>query len=149
MRLSCLLVVIATAPGCYRFVPETAPEPQIGTVYRAHLTPSGTTALTPYLGRDVVTVDGTMLRATDSAFAVAMAQSMSRTEQRPTLWAGEEMLLPRLTIERFERRELDGKRSLRAGSLLAVGALVSAKLWFTIRGKATGDPNIGPGPISP
>ena len=135
--------------GCYRYVAETASGPAVGSVYRAHLTPAGSTTLAPFLGRDVVAFEAQVLSATDSALTVAMAQTLVRSVPRPTLWAGEQMTIARTTIDRYERRELDRGRSMRYAALYTASAVVAGKLWLSIRGRVSGEAPSGPGPITP
>jgi hypothetical protein len=149
MTRAWLMLAPVVAMGCYRYVPETALVPVVGGVYRAHLTPAGSSSLAPLLGRDVVAFEGHVLSTTDTALTVSMSQTLLRAAPRPTIWAGEQMTIGRGTIQRFERRELDRGRSLRYAALIGAGTIVAGKLWLSIKGRASGDPNPGPGPIPP
>jgi hypothetical protein len=143
------LGVAVLLPACYRYVPESAPEPVLGGSYRAHLTPGGSQTLARYLGSDVVSFEGRFLSATDTAYLVSMAQTMSKLHQRPVIWTGDQLSIPRGTIATFERRELDRNRSLRFAALYTAGAIAAGAIWFSISGRVSSTGNPGPGPINP
>jgi hypothetical protein len=144
-----ILGLVALVPACYRYVPETATEPMVGGSYRATLTPTGAQTMTKYLGSEVTSFEARILSTTDSAYLVAMAQTMSRLHRRPVLWTGDQLTIPRSTIATFERRELDRNRSMRYAALYTVGAIAAGAVWFSISGKVSSTGNPGPGPINP
>jgi len=150
MKRAISLIGVALAlSACYRYVVESAPQPSVGAEYRAHLTPSGSATLAPYLGREVQSFEGRILSASDTAYFVSVAQTASKLSTRPTIWAGEQMTIPRETILRFERKELDRKRSVRYAALYTAGALLAGSIWFSISGRASASGDPGPGPITP
>jgi hypothetical protein len=90
--------------------------------------------------------DGRIVTVTDTAYLVAMSATLKRTEQRQTVWSGEQLTIPRTAVSRFELRQLDRPRTLRAAALYTVGLVVLGALVFSIRGVVSGD---GSGPPPP
>ncbi|HSA54568.1 MAG TPA: hypothetical protein VLE53_02640 [Gemmatimonadaceae bacterium] len=135
--------------ACYRYIPETAPEPLPGSEYRAHLTPEGAALLRPLLGQDVIRVDGRVLAVSDTAYQVAMGATGVSTDPRPVIWSGEQMWIPRAAVERFERRELDRPRTMRAAALYTAGVMLAGSVWLSINGRASERGGGGPGPTPP
>lgn len=132
-----LILLTASAPACYRYVPELEPEPSVGSEYRAHLTEAGTQQLQPILGQGIAAVDGRIIGANDSSYQLTVGKTIPREDPRPIIWAGELVFLPRGAIERLERRELDRGRTMRAAALYTAGALVVGSIWLSISGKAS------------
>jgi hypothetical protein len=148
-RITIALAAAALCSACYKYVPETAPEPTLGAQYRATLTPLGSQSLSKYLGSDVTAFEARFVSATDSAYLVSMAQTMSKLHSRSVIWNGDQMTIPRNTIAQFERRELDRKRSMRYAALYTAGAIVAGAVWFSISGKSSSSGPPPPGPINP
>jgi hypothetical protein len=105
--------------------------------------------LQPLLGRDIEKLDGRILSVSDTSFLFAMGATISRFDPRPTIWSGEQMSIPRSTVELIERRELDRKRTVRAVTLGSVGLLALGGLFISIGGKVSGDNTTPPGPPPP
>lgn len=148
-RASIVALGALALSACYRYVPETAPEPAPGSDYRAHLTAEGAARLRPLLGQDVVRVDGRLLAVTDSAYQVAMGATGVTTDPRPVIWSGEQIWIPRSTVERFERRQLDRPRTMRAAALYTAGVMLAGSVWLSISGRASEKGGGGPGPTPP
>ena len=149
LRVTGVPVLALTVFGaCYRYVPATG-DLVVGGSYRGHLTPEGSQQVARLVGENVVLFDGRIVSVTDSAYLVAMGATLKRTEVRPTVWTGEQLLIPRTAVGQFEARELDRPRTLRAGALYAVGLVALGALVFSIRGAAEGDGNPPPPPPPP
>ena len=88
-RASFLAMGALALSACYRYVPETAPDPAAGSEYRAYLTTEGAARLRPLLGQDVIRVDGRVLAVSDTAFQVSMGATGVTTDPRPVIWSGE------------------------------------------------------------
>jgi hypothetical protein len=135
--------------SCYRFVPETAARPELGSEYRAHLTLEGSQRLERYLGQGVASVTGRVLAASDSNFLLAMGSSVKRDDPRQVVWSGEQITIPFSAVQRLERRELDRGRTLRASLFGGAGLLLAGAIWMSVGGKAQGTPPGGDGTIPP
>lgn len=148
-RTSLLLAALVGVCACYRYVPETSPEPAVGVEYRAHLTPEGSVQLRPFLGQDVVRVDGRLVAVNDTVYEVSMGATTTSHDPRPIIWSGELMRLPKGAVERIERRELDRRRTVRAAALYTAGVVLAGSVWLSISGRATQTGDGGGGPIRP
>ena len=148
-RASFVAVGALALCACYRYVPETAPEPVPGSEYRAHLTPEGAARLRPLVGQDVIRVDGRVLAVSDTAYHVSLGATGVTTDPRPVIWSGEQMWIPRSAVERLERRELDRPRTMRAAALYTAGVMLAGSVWLSISGRASAKGGGGPGPAPP
>lgn len=135
--------------ACYRYVPVTNGELTVGGAYRGHLTPEGSRQVARIVGEDVLRFDGRIVTVLDTAYLVAMSATLKRSEQRPTIWTGEELLIPRSAVNRFELRELDRPRTVRAAALYAAGAFAIGVLLFSIKSLASGEGTTTPPPPPP
>jgi hypothetical protein len=147
-RTSFLLAALVGVCACYRYVPETTPEPAAGAEYRALLTPEGSVQLRPILGQDVTRVDGRLIAVNDTAYVLAMGASTTSADPRPIIWSGEVVQLPKPAVDHLERRELDRPRTVRAAALYTAGVVLAGSVWLSISGRATNSGD-GPGPIRP
>ena len=148
-RASFLAMGALALSACYRYVPETAPDPVAGSEYRAYLTTEGAARLRPLLGQDVIRVDGRVLAVSDTAFQVSMGATGVTTDPRPVIWSGEQIWIPRAAVERIERRELDRPRTMRAAALYTAGVMLAGSVWLSISGRASEKGGGGPGPAPP
>ena len=130
------LAAVLMLSGCYRYVPSSASAPiAAGSEVRLTLTPAGSAALTPILGRDSRAVEGHVSSVTDGAYVVAVSGILKREQGSGgeasltrTTWAGESVSIPRAAIEGVELRSLDAKKT---GIVAAVGtvlAIVAVKI---------------------
>jgi hypothetical protein len=150
LRVTGFPVLALTLFGaCYRYVPATPGDLILGGAYRGHLTPEGSQRVARLVGEDVVLFDGRIITVTDTAYLVAMSATLKRTEVRPTVWTGEQLVIPRAAVNRFELRELDRPRTLRAAALYTVGLVAVGALVFSIKGLVSGDGNTTVPPIPP
>jgi hypothetical protein len=143
------LAALVGVCACYRYVPDTSPQPAVGSEYRAHLTSDGSTQVRPILGQNVVRVDGRLIAVSDSVYEVAMGATTTSVDPRPTIWSGEVIRLPRDAVDRMERRELDRPRTVRAAALYTAGVVLAGSVWLSISGRASESGGNGPGPINP
>jgi len=149
LRVTGYPVLALTLLGaCYRYVPVTG-DLVVGGAYRGHLTPEGSQHVARLVGENVQLFDGRIVAVTDTAYLVSMSATFKRTEVRPTVWTGEQLVIPRSAVNRFELRELDRPRTVRAAALYTVGLVALGALVFSIRGIVSGDGNTTPPPIPP
>jgi hypothetical protein len=139
-------VLLLTA--CYRYVPVTGGDLVLGDVYRGHLTSDGTQLVARTMGADVGAFDGRLLTSTDTALVVSVASTVRRADPRRMIWSGEELVIPRSAVGTFERRELDGRRTVGAVLLTALGIAATGAIWLSIKGRVSGNPGGGP-PVTP
>jgi hypothetical protein len=132
--------------ACYRYVPTTGTDLVAGQVYRGHLSPNGTERVARLMGADVGRFDGRVVTATDTALLVAISSTVKRSDPRRMIWSGEQLAIPRDAIATYERRELDGRRTMGAALLGAAAILATGAIWLSIKGKAEGNPGPGPSP---
>jgi hypothetical protein len=135
--------------SCYRYVPATTTDLVVGSAYRGHLTEEGSRRVAPIVGEDVVGFDGRIVTVTDTAYLVAMSATMKRTDPRPTVWTGEQLVIPRSAVNRFELRELDRPRTMRAAALYTAGIVGIGILVFSIKSIASGSGTVNPPPPPP
>lgn len=138
-----LLLLFALLPGCYRYVPEPTLDPVPGMEYRAYLSATGSEQMRPLLGQDVVYFGGRAVAVHDTIFEFVMGSTVKRTDPRPMIWSGERIAVPRGTLERIERREMDRRRTVRAAALFTAGTFVVGSIWLGVSGKSSGS---GTGP---
>ena len=135
--------------ACYRYVPASSGDVIAGGQYRGHLTAEGSQRVSRLVGENVERFDGRIVTVTDTAYLVAMSATLKRLDDRQTVWTGEQLLIPRSAVNRFELRQLDRPRTLRAAALYAVGLLAVGALIFTIKGVASQDGSPPPPPPPP
>ena len=75
-----------------------------------------------------------------------MSATLKRSDSRQTVWTGEQLIIPRSAVNRFELRQLDRPRTMRAAALYSGGLLAVGVLVFSIKGITSGSP---PGPTGP
>ena len=135
--------------ACYRYVPATTESLQVGGSYRGHLTDEGSRRVAPLVGENVATFDGRIVTVLDTAYLIAMSATLKRSEQRATVWTGEQLVIPRSAVNRFELRQLDRPRTMRAAALYGGGMLVIGVLVFSIKSLASGSGSVNPPPPPP
>jgi hypothetical protein len=113
------------------------------------LSAEGSQQVARLVGENVTRFDGRILVVSDSAYLVAMSATLKQMEERATVWTGEELMIPRTAVNRFERRELDRQRTIRAAGLYALGIAAVGALLFSIQGAATQDGTPPPPPPPP
>jgi len=142
-------LVLTLFSACYRYVPATTGDPVVGGAYRGHFTDEGSRRVAPLVGENVSTFDGKVVTVTDTAYLIAMSATFKRTEARTTVWTGEQLIIPRSAVNRFELRELDRPRTIRAAALYSAGILALGVLVFSIKSLASGGGTVSPPPPPP
>jgi hypothetical protein len=117
--------------------------------YRGHLTDEGSRRVAPVIGENVEQFDGRIVTVLDTAYLVAMSATLKRTEQRRTVWTGEQLMIPRSAVNRFELRQLDRPRTIRAAALYGGGMLAIGVLVFSIKSLSSGSGTVTPPPPPP
>ena len=135
--------------ACYRYVPTNTASLVAGTEYRGHLSPEGSQQVARLVGENVERFDGRIISVLDTAYLVAMSATLKRADVRQTVWTGEQLLIPRSAVRRFELRELDRSRTVRAAALYSLGILAIGVLVFSVNGVVGGSPPTGGGPPPP
>jgi hypothetical protein len=134
--------------ACYRYVPTTG-DVTVGGAYRGHLTQEGSQRVAPLVGENVERFDGRIITVTDTSYLVSMSATQRRADARQIVWTGERLVIPRSAVNKFETRELDRKRTMRAAILYAVAVIGVGALVFSIKGGSGGDGGQPPPPPPP
>lgn len=127
-----LVLVPLIASGCYHYLPAGSSPPAPGTRIRVHLTETGTTQLSGYLGPRIASVDGNLLALTDSSYILSVTGVVSETGAEE-FWTNERAELTRSAVSRVEQRRLDRARTALTSAGLAslvVGAVVAGNGGF-------------------
>jgi hypothetical protein len=143
------MLALTLFSSCYRYVPTTTTDLVVGGAYRGHLTEEGSRLVAPIVGQDVVGFDGRIVTVTDTAYLIAMSATRKRTDPRPTIWTGEQLVIPRSAVNRFELRELDRPKTMRAAALYTAGIVGVGILVFSIKSLASGSGTVTPPPPPP
>jgi hypothetical protein len=78
-----------------------------------------------------------------------MSATQRRADARQIVWTGERLVIPRSAVNKFETRELDRKRTMRAAILYAAAVIGVGALVFSIKGGSGGDGGQPPPPPPP
>ena len=132
--------------ACYRYVPATTTEIIVGGAYRGHLTAEGSRDVTRLVGENVEWFDGRIITVTDTAYIVAMSATQKRADPRSTVWAGEQLVIPKHAVNKIEARELDRGRTLKAALFYTLGIVSVGALVFSIKGGSGGNGGEPPPP---
>ena len=135
--------------ACYRYVPTPSTDVVPGGAYRGHFTEEGSQRVATIVGANVERFDGRIVSVLDTAYLVSMSATLKRAEQRPTIWTGEQLMIPRSAVNRFELRELDRPKTMRAAALYTGGIVLIGVLVFSIRSLASGEGTVTPPPPPP
>lgn len=146
-----LLLAGGVLPGCYRYAPlppSAAPTP--GSEVRLHLTPEGSSRVAPTLGPQTTVVAGRTEGGAPNGETVGGGDAVSVLVSSTTKayggtmrWVGERVTIPVGAIARSEHRVLDRRRTLLAGSGVALAAVVGYALLRATSGGGAGD-DVGP-----
>jgi len=142
------ILALTLFSACYRYVPVTS-DPVVGSAYRGHFTPEGSRQVARLVGENVATFDGRIVTVLDTAYLVAMSATFKRAEASTTIWTGEQLVIPRSAVNRFELRQLDRPRTVRAAALYSAGILGLGLLVFSIKSLASGSGSVSPPPPPP
>ena len=129
------------AAGCYSYRPLTAPVPAAGTPVSLVLNDHGQAAVADSIGPGVVRVQGTLVRATDTAYVVAISGVQS-VRGSITKWSGETVGLRRDYVAVPYERRFSRKRTILLVSSVAValGVFIARRDLFGL-----GGPQLEPG----
>ena len=139
------LLALHLLGACYRYVPTTG-DVVVGGDYRGHLTAEGSQRIAPLVGENIERFDGRILTITDTSYLVAMSATQRRSDPRQVVWTGERLVIPRTAVTKFETRELDRKRTMRAAVLYTAGFVAVGVLLFSIKGGGNGNGGEPPPP---
>jgi hypothetical protein len=142
------MLALTLFSACYRYIPATT-GPVVGGAYRGHFTPEGSRQVAPLVGENVDTFDGRVVTVTDTAYLIAMSATFKRADARTTVWTGEHLVIPRTAVNRFELRELDRPKTMRAAALYGAGILAIGVLVFSIKSLSSGSGSVPPPPPPP
>ena len=126
-----VLPLLASAAGCYEYLPARGMHSLVGRSASLQLTDSGSVVLTQRIGARVDAVNGTFLGDSSSAYLMSV-QSTHTRDMGDTGWKGERVAIPSLLVTSVQERQFSASRSMFAGAL-AMGGLVAATL--ALRGK--------------
>lgn len=154
MSLRCVVpLLLGLVASCYRYTPESGRAPTPGTHVRFALREPTAPELRRVLGAETVAIEGKLASASDVAYTVSITATLKpptvSTALRRTVWAGEEVVMPREAIAGAELRSLDRKRTTRALALGAAAAIVAVKLIMSAAGSSGGGGDDGGGVIPP
>lgn len=142
------MLALTLFSACYRYTPVTT-SPAVGGAYRGHFSSEGSRQVAPLVGENVTTFDGRVVTVTDTAYLIAMSATFKQADARSTVWTGEQLVIPRSAVNRFELRELDRSRTVRAAVLYGAGMLAIGVLVFSIKSLASGSGSVAPPPQPP
>ena len=112
--------------GCYASFPIEMAQAKPGDKLRVELTDAGSDSLARYLGPGVQTVDGKLLRSSDTEVSLGVTQ-ISMRSGIDQYWKGEAVVLPKYSLATVQERKLSKPRTfLLAGAIIV--ALASVKL---------------------
>jgi hypothetical protein len=117
--------------ACYTQVPLTSGVPAPATRVIATLTDTGIVVMSNTIGPGAEEVEGTVIDADANAWRL----NLVRVDQRggtSVLWNREPVTFPRYTLKNPMVKQVDKTRSWMAGTLVAVGAILAAKLFSNI-----------------
>ena len=143
------ILALTLFSACYRYVPTSSTDLTVGGAYRGHFTTEGSQRVAGIVGANVQQFDGRIVTVLDTAYLVAMSATLKRSEERPTVWTGEQLMIPRSAVNRFELRELDRPRTIRAAALYTGGIVLLGVLVFSIKSLSSGSGTVNPPPPPP
>jgi hypothetical protein len=142
------MLALTLFSACYRYIPATT-GPVVGGAYRGHLTAEGSRQVAPLVGENVTTFDGRVVTVTDTAYVFAMSATFKQSQAQTTVWTGEQLSIPRSAVNRFELKQLDRPRTMRAAALYSAGILGLGLVVFSIKSLASGSGSVSPPPPPP
>jgi hypothetical protein len=140
-----VLTVVAVSTACYRYVPNTSADLQVGEEVRVRLTSNGSVALQSLVGADVVAIDGRVTARTDTAYALSIGGTTKR-EGDSAVWSGEPVTVPRNAIAAVEHRVLNKKKTLLMSALGVAGAALIAVIVSAVSGSGSSSSDGGTTP---
>jgi hypothetical protein len=137
------LAALVGAVGCYTYQPLDAP-PAPGTSVGLTLSDRGRAELRPVVGPEVMRVDGTVVDVNDSAYRLAINESVGLRGVRQT-WNGEAVDFRKDYVQTVAYRQLSRPRTFFAilAGAVAVTALITSQNLFGIGGSGNDPPGGG------
>jgi hypothetical protein len=117
--------------GCYRYVVATDRVLTPGSHVRIALTPSGSTQLTPLLGRETSAVMGRVVSVSDTGFVLAVSETTKASSEGSgrVVWTGEAVTIPSSAVGTIENRSLLRGRT---AVVIGGGAAIATGLVYAI-----------------
>ncbi len=127
--------------GCATYRPVDGRSIMSAGEVRLDLTERGTLEMGPQIGAGIVSLDGSVVSATDSVVKLALKQVVYRTGGVQQ-WVGENVTVPAAYVNSYRKRQPSVLRSVALGAGLTAAA-VGIALGFTPgnSGSARGDGN--------
>ncbi len=141
-------IALASAAGCYAYVPVARPAPpRAGERVRVALTLAGTTELARFLGPRVAVAEGDLTRIRDDSSLVVGVDFVQHLDGTRQPWTGEGMVtIPSSYVEQVRQRTFQRRQTVVAtvaASVAVVGAAIAA---FRVAGAGSGPGGGGPPP---
>ena len=132
--------------ACYAFVPlSSGASPRVGQPARVHLTAEGTAELARYLGPNVASAEGMVVSIADDGTIMLAVETVQHTNQLVQPWNGEGVVgVPAMYRREVHERVFERRRSIVAGSLLALGLVSLAVIAIRSGGPGQGGVEVPP-----
>jgi hypothetical protein len=116
------LVAVATlaSSACYTYSAVPTSQPLVERNAEFRITDMGRVELARQLGPGVLTVEGKVVRQDETGWTLRVYRVIDLRDQSTT-WSGEEVELPRTSVELVSRRDFDRARSVIATAAVAGG----------------------------
>jgi hypothetical protein len=114
---------LVLAAGCYSYSPLPTPVPAAGMRVRAALTNDGADSLANRIGRNVVAVEGDVVRADSSKLTLAI-RGVENTRGERDAWRGESVEIPGQFVKGLQQRRLAVGGTSLLGGAVAAGLVV-------------------------
>lgn len=125
------LPLLASALGCYEYLPVRDTRSLVGRSASLQLTDSGSVVLTQRIGARVDAVNGTFLGDSSSSYLMSV-QSTHVRDGGDTDWKGERVAIPSLLVTSLQQKQFSASRSVFAGALATAGIVAAT---IALRGK--------------
>jgi len=134
--------------ACYTYTPvPSGVSPRAGEPVRVDLAAEGTTEMARYLGPNVVSADGMLSEARADGSLVVLVQFVQTSNGPRQPWTGEgAVIFPREYQAAVESRTFMKRRSIVAGTALALGLVTIAVLALRSAGAGGGGEQPPPPP---
>jgi len=127
------MLLVATTPGCYNYVPVARTQPVPSSFLAVRLTDPGSDLLTSYLGPDVRVVRGRFMRIDERAFVLSVTSVESRRGDSYS-WQGESVTVPMEFVWTMEQRHPARTKS----AFLALASIAGFVVTYVAFGPGTG-----------
>jgi hypothetical protein len=114
------MLLVATTPACYNYVPLTQTQPAPASFLAVRLTDPGSDLLTTYLGPQVRVLRGRFMGGDEHAFVLSVASVESRRGDTYS-WRGETVTVPNEFVSTMQERH-----PARAKTALFAAAVITA-----------------------